>query len=130
MLPYVDDILFDVKHMDSAIHRVFTGQGNELILSNLHRLAGLGAPLTIRVPLIPGFNASPQIVRAIAESVLELGDSLKGLDLLPYHTLGTTKYTALGREYAWEGHERLATEEIEGLAEIIRSYGMRVKVGG
>ncbi len=33
---------------------------NEVILSNLRRLAELGAPVTVRVPLIPGFNADAE----------------------------------------------------------------------
>ncbi len=130
LLPYVDDLLFDIKHVDSVVHRTFTGLGNELILSNLRRLAGLGAPVTIRVPLVPGFNTSRESIEAIAGLVSGLGDSVKAVDLLPYHTLGKAKYKALGREYVWEGHQRLSKGEVEGLAEIVRSYGLMVKVGG
>jgi pyruvate formate lyase activating enzyme len=130
LLPYLDDILFDLKHVDSAVHLAFTGLGNELILSNLRHLAALGAPVTVRVPLIPGFNASPESVRAIAEFVLGLCGSVKGIDLLPYHTLGKAKYTALGREYPWEGHNRLTGAQVETLAGIVQSYGLAVQVGG
>ena len=62
LLPYLDDILYDLKHLDSDLHRKFIGLGNELILSNLRRLVAAGAPVTIRVPLIPGFNASTESV--------------------------------------------------------------------
>ena len=53
LLPYLDHILFDIKHVDSQRHRTFTGVGNELILENLRRLAAMGAPLSLRLPLIP-----------------------------------------------------------------------------
>lgn len=130
LLPYLDDILYDLKHVDSDLHRMFTGLGNDLILSNLRRLAAQDAPLTVRVPLIPGFNASSDSIRAIAEFVTELNGSIKGIDLLPYHTLGQNKYKALGREYPWADHERLTDEEVEALAREVESYGLPVGVGG
>jgi len=65
LLPYLDHILFDLKHMDDELHRIHTGAGNGLILSNLRRLAALNAPLTVRVPLIPGFNASAESVEPL-----------------------------------------------------------------
>jgi pyruvate formate lyase activating enzyme len=97
LLPYLDHILFDVKHIDTKVHQTFTGVGNELILSNLRQLVALSAPVTIRVPLIPGFNASPESLRAIAEFVLGLNSSITSIDLIPYHTLGKPKYNALNR---------------------------------
>ncbi len=128
MLPYVDLWLYDVKHMDSKTHRDCTGLGNELILSNLRRLASLGAPIEVRMPLIPGFNMTEENVRQTAEFVAGLGDAVRSVDLLPYHTLGRSKYEALGRGYLWEGHDPPTGTEVQAVAELIRSYGLRVQV--
>lgn len=57
LVPYIDTILMDIKHMDPEKHRLFTGVSNELILNNARRVSAF-APLTIRVPVIPKFNAS------------------------------------------------------------------------
>jgi pyruvate formate lyase activating enzyme len=130
LLPYLDHVLFDLKHVDDELHRIYTGAGNDLILSNLRRLAALKAPLTIRVPLIPGFNASAESVGAIAEFVSGLDGTVQGVDLLPYHTLGKAKYKALGREYPWEENGRLADAEVEALARVVESYGLTANVGG
>ncbi len=130
LLPYLDHILFDLKHVDGELHRVYTGMGNGLILSNLRRLAALNAPLTVRVPLIPGFNASAESMGAIAEFVSGLAGSIKGVDLLPYHALGKAKYKALGRAYPWEENSRLTDEEVAGLVRVVESYGLTVAVGG
>ncbi len=130
LLPYLDHILFDVKHIDSEIHQMFSGVGNELILSNLRQLLTLKVPITIRVPLIPGFNASVESLQAIAGFVLRLSDSIESIDLLPYHILGKSKYKALGRKYLWESHERFSDEEVEALAKVIESCGLRVNIGG
>jgi pyruvate formate lyase activating enzyme len=130
LLPYLDNILFDVKHVDNDIHQSFTGIGNDLILSNLRRLADLNAPITIRVPLIPGFNATPAGVQTIARFVLSLNGGVNAIDLLPYHTLSRTKYKALGREYPWEGHQRLVETEVDALARIFETQGLTVNIGG
>jgi pyruvate formate lyase activating enzyme len=128
LVPYLDTILFDLKHTDSNTHRTFTGVGNELILSNLRRLAEVSAPVIVRVPLIPGFNADPASLGAMAEFVHDLG--LTRLDVLPYHTLGQAKYAALGREYPLAGQSRLEEAEVAELAGLVESVGLRVTVGG
>jgi pyruvate formate lyase activating enzyme len=130
LLPHLDVILYDLKHMDSATHRAFTGVGNECILSNLSRLAAVNAPVTVRVPLIPGFNAAENEIRAIAEFISKLDGSVRGVDLLPYHNLGQGKYRALGRDYSWEKHNRLTKEAIANRVQWMESYGLTVNVGG
>jgi pyruvate formate lyase activating enzyme len=130
LLPYLDLWLYDVKHMDSKTHRDYTGLGNELILSNLRKLAALGAPIAVRVPLIPGFNVSEANIRKTAEFVVELGDAVRSVDLLPYHALGRAKYQALGRSYLWKDRDPPADTEVQAIAELIKSYGLHVQIGG
>ena len=52
ILPYVDTFLYDIKTMDSQIHKKYMGAGNETILSNLERLSAAGARIYIRIPTI------------------------------------------------------------------------------
>ena len=130
LLPYLDLILFDVKHVDDAAHRAYTGVGNELILANLRRLVALRAPVVVRVPLIPGFNATHEGIQAIAELVLGLNGTVVPVELLPYHAFGRAKYEALARAYAWEGQRILTDGEVESLAEIMKRRGLVVTVGG
>ena len=130
LLPYLDNILFDVKHIDDYLHQTFTGTSNTLILANLQWLAAFKAPVTIRVPLIPGFNATAPSIQAIAEFVLSLNGFVNSIDLLPYHRLGKVKYNALGRDYLWEDHQRLSNTEVEALADVIEALGLKVNIGG
>jgi pyruvate formate lyase activating enzyme len=130
LLPYLDDVLYDLKHIASHPHQRYAGLDNGLILSNLRQLVALQAPVTVRVPLIPGFNASPETIRAIVEFVMGLDGAVKGFDLLPYHTLGQAKYKALGRAYPWADHQRLPDEEVTALAAVVEAYGLAVRVGG
>jgi pyruvate formate lyase activating enzyme len=130
LLPYLDLVLYDLKNMDSDAHRAVTGVSNERILSNLRRLAASDATVRVRVPLIPGFNATEVALRAIGAFVKELNSAVTGVDLLPYHAYGRSKYDALARPYPWEGHQRLTDQELEVLAGIVASYGLNVNIGG
>ena len=99
ILPYLDQFLLDIKHINSRKHKEYTGKGNELILENAGKIAASGMTrLSIRVPVIPGFNDTPEEIREIAR----FADQLPGTErihLLPYHRLGQDKYEGLGRDY-------------------------------
>ena len=97
--PYLNYVLFDVKHTDSEKHKWATGVGNELILSNLKKLLETfpELPVQVRTPVIPGFNDDEETARSIGK--LLKGYSNVTYEALPYHRLGTQKYAFLGREY-------------------------------
>ena len=58
-LPYVDLVLFDLKHTAPTAHQIGTAVDNAIILENLRRLAASGVQILVRVPTVPGFNAAP-----------------------------------------------------------------------
>ena len=97
-LSYTDLVLFDLKHMDPDKHRQYTGKDNKLILENLSKASELGKSIWIRVPLIPELNDDPEHLAALARHVSSL--NVERTYLLPYHSLGVSKYESLGREYS------------------------------
>ena len=129
MLPYLDLILYDLKETDPEHHRHWTGVSNELVLENLRRLAGSGKPVIVRRPVIPGYNDGVETIHDLGRFVRELG-TIEEIDLLPYHRLGQGKYERLGQEYALGDEASLEGKDVEGLREILESYGFRVKIGG
>ena len=130
LLPLLDVLLFDVKQLDPVRHLEHTGLDNALILENLRHAVATGATVRVRVPLIPGFNATPEDVMTLVEFVQTLPGPVQAIDLLPYHTLGKAKYAALGREYPWQEQPRLSLQQVEELAAIVASRGIAVTVGG
>lgn len=130
LLPWLDIVLYDVKHIDPAVHLQHTGFDNTLILDNLARLTAAGASVRVRIPLIPGFNADPATVGGIAAYVRRLPGSVAGIDLLPYHSLGKAKYAALGRAYPWDGYVRLTEAEVSACAAAVRAENLPVTIGG
>jgi pyruvate formate lyase activating enzyme len=130
LAPLIDLFLYDVKHMDSEIHRRHTGVDNGRILENLRRLSAHGAGIRVRVPLIPGFNADGESVAAIARFVRGLPGEVQGVDLLPYHSMGRAKYEALGREYPWPQVARLTDVELLRLKSVVKDAGLPATIGG
>lgn len=128
LLPYLDLVLYDIKHMDTKRHLQATGCGNELILENAQRLAKAGANVILRIPLISDFNTDESHLHQIADFASHLG--IAEIHLLPYHTLGRAKYGALGRNYSMVEIPSMKEGEAEALAEIMRAHGLDVKVGG
>lgn len=128
-IPLVDHFLMDIKHMNSAKHKEFTTQPNELILANAAVLAKEAKDLIIRVPVIPTFNDTPEEISAIAAFAASLG-TVKELHLLPYHRLGYDKYVGLGREYGMGDVPSPSKEHMKLLCDAASRYDLCVTVGG
>lgn len=128
-LPYTNYVLMDIKHIDSQKHKEFTGVSNEIILENALNFARSGVDLTIRVPVIPGFNNTPKEIESIAQFAATL-PNVSNLHLLPYHRLGEGKYEGLGREYLMHGIEPMDKEYINTLLEAAKKSGLNCRIGG
>jgi pyruvate formate lyase activating enzyme len=126
---WVDHLLYDVKHLDSELHQAYTGISNTAILDNLRRVAPLARHLIIRVPVVPGFNAADEDIRAIAEFALSLNGVME-LHILPYHRHGQAKYAQLDWNYELDGIDPLTVEREQELAAIVRDVGLECRIRG
>ena len=94
-LPLTDLYLYDIKCIDSAVHRKHTGVDNKLILENLQKLLQAGKDVILRLPIVSQVNDDPAQLEALLQMIKPWGKP-KGVELLPCHTMGAHKYTALG----------------------------------
>jgi pyruvate formate lyase activating enzyme len=129
VLPHVDLILYDVKLLDDAAHRQYTGVSNELILANLGRLAQEGREVVLRFPLVPGVNDAPDHVAALGRLAADLG-TVRRIDILPYHHIATEKYSRLDRGYSLPDVRPPADEAVASCAHILGEFGLEVGIGG
>jgi pyruvate formate lyase activating enzyme len=123
-----DLILFDVKFLDEARHRTFTGVSNRPILANLETLAKLGARVRVRFPLIPGVNDDRATVDGLGQLAAALG--LPCIDVLPYHKAGLARYERLHRDYRLTGVEPPSTADLDAIVHRLAGYGLQVHAGG
>lgn len=129
LLPYIDTVLMDIKHTDSAKHKEFTTQSNELILENAVKIAQKAKKLIIRVPVIPTFNDTEAEIASIAKFASSL-DGVEEINLLPYHSFGRDKYEGLGRKYMMGDLPSPTDEKMQKLKAVAESYGLKCKIGG
>jgi len=126
-LPHTDLVLLDLKLADAERHRRATGKDNELILSNVRRLARATVPILVRIPIIPGWTDDEANVAALAEIASGL-PTLEAVELLPYHRFAEAKYERLGRSYGLRGMQPPGADRLKRLAEVIAARGLRVVV--
>lgn len=98
LLRRVDLVFFDLKIIDRAAHRRFTGCDNDKILRNLAVLGESGVPFVVRVPLVPGVTDTDENLEAIAGAVRGLSGLIR-VDLLPYNKAAGGKYRSAGVEF-------------------------------
>lgn len=126
-LHYVNLFLFDLKTLNSEKFTRFTGGKLETVLTAFEHIAnGNPARLTIRVPVIPGFN-DDEIMPIMAYAAAH---GVKKVHLLPYHTLGIAKYAHLGRAYPYPIHESMKPEVLQPYVQQGLNMGLTVKIGG
>jgi pyruvate formate lyase activating enzyme len=128
IMPYIDLYLYDIKHMDSEMHKKLTGVGNELILSNARFLAEHGAALQIRVPVIPKLTDTETNLRRTAELCASLGEAVKLVQLLPYHATGRMKYDRLGLQYKLTKVEPPDEAFMLKALEMFQSFGLNAQL--
>ena len=128
MADKVDLFLYDVKLMDTARHGGATGVGNETILANRAALVSAHAHVIIRFPVIPGVNDDSENVSLMVAMMNRLG--LRGIDLLPYHRIGTDKYRRLGRPYQLADLQPPGVEAMENIRRMFADACIEASVGG
>ncbi|MBO5896962.1 MAG: pyruvate formate lyase-activating protein [Clostridia bacterium] len=106
LLDYTDLVLLDIKHINGVKHKEITGAENNNVLSFAKHLEEKKVPLWVRHIIIEGYTDKPEDLIALGEFIGRL-KNLKALDVLPYHTMGVSKYKELGIAYPLEGMEAL-----------------------
>lgn len=128
-IPYIDYFLFDLKLPTAERIKLVTKGNGERILENLKKLASkVPEKIILRVPVIPNYSYDEETIRKI----IDIGAKLKvsQIHLLPYHTLGVSKYNQLGKEYDLKGFKMLSKEDLKNLVDYGNSKGVHTQAGG
>lgn len=104
VLAHTDLVMLDIKHIRPDAHKELTDQDNAPILAFAKHLAAKNIPLWVRHVVVPGITDKAEDLQALGRFIGTLSN-LKALDVLPYHTMGVSKYKELGIPYPLEGVE-------------------------
>lgn len=104
-----DLVLLDIKHSLPEGHETLTGQKQEHILEFLDVLDQAKIPVVIRHVVVPGITDGEEELTALGR-ILAPHRNIRGLEILPYHTMGIAKYKNLGLDYPLEGVPQMEPE--------------------
>lgn len=124
-----DLFLYDLKLIDDALHRLYTGVSNDLPLKNLHSLSARGKRIWIRFPVIPGITDTPQNIQDV-QRVIRTLKGVQQVNLLPFHTIADGKYRKFGLKNNMKGIQPPSGEQMAELKEQFEQQGLPVKIGG
>jgi len=125
---WTDLFLYDIKHVDDVKHINRTGVSNQIIIDNFKKLIDIGASVIVRIPIIPGFNATITDMRLICKVLSNIGGFME-IHLLPYHRLGDSKAIRLGKTGKMN-KKPLTKPILLSLKNIADEFGFKVQIGG
>lgn len=112
LLKYCDLVLLDIKHIDASLHKKLTGQSNEKPLAFAKYLSYNGKDIWIRHVLLDGFTDNDAYLRKLRAFTDSL-NTVKKIEVLPYHTMGEVKYEKLGIPYPLKGVAPPSPERVQ-----------------
>jgi pyruvate formate lyase activating enzyme len=120
-----DLVFFDIKHLEAAIHRAYTGVDNDVILKNASYLAKR-VTTWFRMALIADVNDSVGHIQQVSGLAAELG--VEKLSLLPYNEGGKSKCRQIGKVYEIEGRRTPSDDHIENIIQVAARQGIAATV--
>ena len=118
VLSLTDLVLLDVKHINPQKCKDLVGFTNEKELAFAKYLSDNNIPTWIRQVLIPGFTDDEKDLLDLKEFISTL-NSVKRIELLPYHNLGEYKWKELGVEYALKDVKPATPEDVNRAKKIL-----------
>ncbi len=126
LLPYCDLVLYDLKLMDDAEHRKWTGVSNRQVLENARRLSrDNDVGVQVRVPLIPAVTDTDANLAAVFSFMRSVG--LKRVALLPYNVSAAAKYEWLDLPFEIDA-EVQSPQRLEAMLAAARAEGLEAAV--
>lgn len=110
LISVTDLVMLDLKHIEPEKHKVFTGADNRNVLDFAEYLSDNNIPLWVRHVVVRGYTDSKDDLKKLGRYLAHL-KNLKALDVLPYHTMGVSKYKELGLSYPLEGIDAVTVQE-------------------
>lgn len=129
VLDDVDCFLYDVKIVTVDKQRHYLGYSIARSLENLRKLSTCHSHVIVRIPLIPGINDTEEEFGGILGFLKEM-KGIQKIHLLPYHTLGSSKYQWLGRDYEMSYLHETSSDRVQACIAMARKRGYHAEVIG
>ena len=120
LLNFTDLVLLDIKQADEELHRKITGVGPEKIRHFALHTAQKGIPVWIRYVLVPGLTDSEKDLKSASVFIKSL-NNVQNIEVLPYHSMGASKWEKLGERYLLQSTSPPSPESVKKALKILNS---------
>ena len=127
IIPYVDLVYADMKCIKPELHEKMMAVKNDWILENIKYMDQNGYAFNIRMPIVPGYNDSDEIIDTTIEFLKNLKSDFKTW-LLPFHAYGKSKYPRIGMEWPMGDMKNMDRSEAEPIADKFRAAHLDVEI--
>lgn len=118
LIKYCDLFLLDLKEIDPKKHITLTKVKLDNIINFANYLSKNNKPVWIRHVLLPGYTDNLEDLINLRKFIETL-NNVEKIEILPYHTMGISKYRNLGIEYPLEGTQPPSKESVQLARKIV-----------
>lgn len=119
LLDFVDLVILDIKAVESNEYNHITGHGIENFNRFLKDCILKNKKLWLRQVIVPGINDAKEHVLKLKEFANSI-PNVERIELLPYHSMGVSKYKELGIKYRLEDTPDMDKERCKELENLLK----------
>lgn len=119
ILKYTDLVILDIKHVNKIGYRKLTGGNIEAFEAFKQAVVAKGVRIWIRHVVVPGYTDSKKHMNELKKIIKGL-KNVEKIEILPYHTLGISKYKTMGIPYKLDGVKPMSKERAIELEEYLK----------
>lgn len=120
----IDFLIMDFKQPFSERHRSILGVSSTTLLDNLRLACAEHPSVLIRIPLVNGYNASPEEMERFAQILENVLPSTVCVEPLRYHEYGRVKWERLGMDYTVRDGF-ISEAQMNNFLDILHAHGLR-----
>ena len=118
LMALTDLVMLDIKHIDPEKHQELTSQPNDGILAFASHPYETQVDVRTRHAVVPGITDDDKYLFELGYFIGQFSN-LKAIDVLPYHTMGETKYEKLDMTYKLAGVPAMDKEKVVDKKQVI-----------
>lgn len=119
ILKYTDLVILDIKAIDPVGYKNITGKSMDEFNYFKEKIKENNTRLWLRQVIVPGINDTKEYILDLKEYIKDF-DNVEKVELLPYHTLGVSKYEKLGIKYRLDGVVDMDKDKLKQLQDLLK----------
>lgn len=118
ILKYTDLVILDIKHESPEGYEKITGLDMKEYQAFKQAIKRKKQLVWLKHVVVPGLTDDIEHIRKLKKEIFSF-DNIEKIELLPYHTMGITKYEALNMNYRLQGVPEMDREKIKELQNML-----------